>query len=186
MSDDVTPDGPEKARELAEGAAGGRELLTRAIDGDADSQAVLIRFMDRPELDTDLNRKLVNLFGDVRHYAESTVIEKAAGDNEMIRKAIGMKMARLVAELAGPEPTPIERLLAERAAYCWLVLWRYESHLAGATDLTSKREEYHQRRIDAAHRRYLSSLRTLSQVRKLALPAVQISVGGNQVNVTGA
>jgi hypothetical protein len=187
MSGDATTTGEpeEPGRTLAEGAAGGRALLDRACDGDADSQAALIRFMDRPELNPDLCRKIVNLFGDLRHYAESSVIERVAGDNEMVRKAIQMKVNRLIAELAGPDPTPIERLLAERAAFCWLVTWRYETRLAQATDLTSKREEFHHRRIDAAHRRYLSSLKTLAQVRKLALPAVQVNIGENQVNVAG-
>ena len=38
---------------------------------------------------------------------------------------------------------------------------------------------------DRAHRRYLSAIRTLAQVRRLLTPAVQINVGENQVNVAG-
>ena len=182
----TTPDEPKgPPSPLPASAEGGMALLTRAIAGDEESQATLIGFMDRPDLGPDLCRKIVNLFGDVRHYAESTVIAAAAGENEMIRKALQTKMNRLIAELAGPDPTPIERLLAERAAFCWLVVWKYEHHLANAKDLPSKREEFHHRRIDAAHRRYLSSLRTLAAVRKLAMPAVQVNIGQNQVNVAG-
>jgi hypothetical protein len=181
-----TPAVPAEGEEIKRPAEGGMALLTRAIDGDADSQSVLIRFMDQPELGPELNRKIVNLFGDVRVYAEQTAIEATAGENPLVRKAIQRKMDKLRAELAGPDPTPIERLLAERAAYCWLVLWRYEVNLANAKCLDSRREEFHHRRIDAAHRRYLSSLRTLAQIRKLALPAVQVNIGGNQVNVTGS
>ncbi len=45
---------------------------------------------------------------------------------------------------------------------------------------------YAMRRADAAHRRYLSTLRTLATVRKLALPALlQVNVG-NQVNAIAA
>ncbi len=29
------------------------------------------------------------------------------------------KLAKLQAELGGPDPSPIERLLAEREALCW-------------------------------------------------------------------
>ena len=44
--------------------------------------------------------------------------------------------------------------------------------------------EYHQRRLDRLHRRYLSSIRTLAQVRKLLNPAVtQINVAEQQVNL---
>ena len=115
----------------------------------------------------------------------AAIVEAAAGENLVVQEAIHRRLADLRAELAGPDPTPIERLLAERAAYCWLVVWRYEEHLASAKDLTVKQAEFHQRRIDAAHRRFLSSLRTLAAVRKLALPAVQVNIGQNQVNVAG-
>jgi hypothetical protein len=141
--------------DVAEGMA----PISRAIDGDVD------------------------LFGDVRHSPESTVLAKAAGANGIIRMVIRIKMDRLITERTGPGPTPIERLLARRAAYCWLVLWRHEGRLAAAEDPPLKREESHHRRIDATHRRDLSSLRTLAQVRKLASPVVRIDIGGNQVNV---
>jgi len=39
------------------------------------------------------------------------------------------------------------------------------------------------RKIDKAHARFLSSLRTLAQVRKLALPTLQVNIARNQVNV---
>lgn len=45
--------------------------------------------------------------------------------------------------------------------------------------------ELHQRKIDAAHRRFLSAVRTLAQIRKLALPNLQVNIGQNQVNVAG-
>ena len=99
--------------------------------------------------------------------------------------AIPRKLARLRAELEGPAPNSIERLLAERAAFCWLVVWQYESVLVHATEMTNKQSEFHQRRIDAAHRRFLSAVRTLAQVRKLAIPSIQVNIGQNQVNVTG-
>jgi hypothetical protein len=175
VDDATTPGEAQKPAEARpEGAKAGMALLTRAIDGDEDAQGKLIRFMERPELNPELNRKIINLFGDMRNYAESTVILAAAGDNEMVQKAIRKKVDQL-----------IDRLLAQRAAFCWLVLWRYETSLAQAKDLSSKREEFHHKRIDAAHRRYLSSLRTLAQIRKLALPAVQVNIGGNQVNIAG-
>jgi hypothetical protein len=44
--------------------------------------------------------------------------------------------------------------------------------------------EYHQRRLDRLHRRYLSSIKTLTQMRKLG-PAVQINIGEKQINTAG-
>jgi hypothetical protein len=41
--------------------------------------------------------------------------------------------------------------------------------------------------MDRAHRRYLSALRTLALVRKLALPVLQVNIAGKQqVNVGAA
>jgi hypothetical protein len=39
------------------------------------------------------------------------------------------------------------------------------------------------RKIDNAHARFRSSLRTLAQVRKLALPTFQVNIARNQVNM---
>jgi len=39
------------------------------------------------------------------------------------------------------------------------------------------------RKIDKAHDRFLSAVRTLAQVRKLALPTLQLNIGKNKVNV---
>lgn len=43
----------------------------------------------------------------------------------------------------------------------------------------------YQRRMDAAHRRYLSALNALATVRKLAVPAIQVNIADRQVNVAG-
>jgi hypothetical protein len=62
--------------------------------------------------------------------------------------------------------------LVERVVFCWLILWEYESVLAlQAGKLTAPQSAFHHRRIDAAHRRYLSSLRALATVRKLGCRA---------------
>jgi hypothetical protein len=44
--------------------------------------------------------------------------------------------------------------------------------------------EYYQKRLDRAHRRHLSAIRTLAQIRKLA-PAVQINIAEKQINTVG-
>ena len=44
---------------------------------------------------------------------------------------------------------------------------------------------YHLRHQDSTNRRYLAALKTLATVRKLALPALRVNIGKNQVNVVG-
>jgi hypothetical protein len=42
------------------------------------------------------------------------------------------------------------------------------------------------RKIDKAHARFLTAVRTLAQVRKLALPTLQVNIAKNQINVAEA
>jgi len=49
--------------------------------------------------------------------------------------------------------------------------------------LPDAQSEHHQKRIDRAHKRYLSSIRSLVQIRKMG-PAVQINIAEQQVNTT--
>ncbi len=62
---------------------------------------------------------------------------------------------------------------------------RYEWVYASADGLSIKQADFHQRRIDRAHGRFLSAVRTLATVRKLALPVLQVNIARRQVTVAG-
>jgi hypothetical protein len=67
---------------------------------------------------------------------------------------------------------------------CRLQLNRYEVVYAQRTsELSVAQSEFHQRRIDGVHRRYLASIKALAQVRRLHVPAVQLKIEEKQVNV---
>ena len=72
-------------------------------------------------------------------------------------------MDQLRTELEGANPTPMERLLAERAIFCWFTVNIYEMIFNESKDLTTRQAELHLRRIDSAHRRFLSAVATLAQ-----------------------
>ncbi len=75
----------------------------------------------------------------------------------------------------------------ERIVACWLQV-AYADHHAARFEQQGGRfvqGEYWQRQQDRAHRRYLSAIRTLAQVRRLLQPAVQVNIAENQVNVAG-
>jgi hypothetical protein len=97
-------------------------------------------------------------------------------------RAIARKYAALTKELAGPQPSPLERLLVERIVICWLQLYYadtlYAQHME---DLSFQQAEFHQQRISKAQARYLAAIRTLAQVRRLGVPAVQVNIGQQQV-----
>jgi hypothetical protein len=121
--------------------------------------------------------------------------------NQIVSWAVGGKDRKNVSELlvkdldaftaglAGPSPSPVERVLVESAGLDWLFLRVAEANMIGGYNsekgLTFAQSEHAQRRVDRAHRRLLSTLRTLATVRRLGVPAVQINVGAQQVNVAG-
>jgi hypothetical protein len=104
----------------------------------------------------------------------------------MAQEAIRQELDRIRSELEGPNPTPIERLLAERASLCWALVNWHENSIEGVERMSIAQAHFNQRRIDRAHARFLSAVRTLAQVRKLALPTLHLNIAKNQVNVAGA
>jgi hypothetical protein len=97
-------------------------------------------------------------------------------------RAIARKCAALTTELAGPQPSPLERLLIERIAICWLQLSYAEVLYAkNIQDLGFQQAEHYEQRVSKAQARYLAAIRTLAQVRRLGVPAMQVNIGQQQV-----
>jgi hypothetical protein len=115
---------------------------------------------------------------------EETLIAAAAGKDLFYKEALRRKQQLMRAELAGPTPTPLEKLLVERIVTCWLQLQDADIRFAQAKELTINQADYHQRRIDRAHKRFLSAVKTLATVRRLAVPVLigQVNIAGKQVN----
>jgi hypothetical protein len=147
------------------GAGELRKLLDRARKGNASTLPILRKMLEDPAT-------VEALGGNLARQAELSLIDKAAGDNLHFKEALTRKLELLRAELAGPSPTPIERLLVERVVACWLQVQDADIRLAQAeAKLTIPQGEYHQRSRDRAHHRHLSAIKALALVRKLALPA---------------
>jgi hypothetical protein len=105
------------------------------------------------------------------------------------RARLRQEISDFTANLAGPNPTAVERMLAETAATSWFAFRLHEAQYAGAITadgMTLAQSEHAQRRIDRAHRRFLSTGKTLATVRRLALPGLQINVARQQVNQLNA
>jgi hypothetical protein len=121
--------------------------------------------------------------GDLAKTARESLILKISGDtNLVVQEAHARKCTALTAELAGPQPSPLERLLVERIVLCWLHLHYDETlYVQNLEKLTLRQDEFYQQRISKAQARYLSAIRTLAQVRRLGVPAVQVNIGQQQV-----
>jgi hypothetical protein len=156
-----------------------RELLQRASEGDEDSRQAIRALL----ADGDRGRHYLESFGSSAEWLKRTIVRKAAGENVASQEAIRRVIESVRAELAGPDPTPMERLLAERAALCWMLVNWYENSALKCDRLSIAQANHQQLKIDRAHSRFLSAIRTLAQVRKLALPTLQLNIARNQVNV---
>jgi hypothetical protein len=104
------------------------------------------------------------------------------GGDPLVREALPVRLEAMRKELAGADPSVLERLLAERIVACWLQLQYAEIIYAqNLASMSVAQSEYHERRLDKLHRRYLSAIKALAQIRKMG-PAVQINIADKQIN----
>lgn len=167
----------ESTSELIEDKRKFMALVDRAQDGDEEALPVLRKVLDEaPEV-----ARIIDLARNV----ERSIIEKMTGDDVFTQEAIPRNLKAMKKEVAGENPSPLERLLAERIAVCWLELQYFQAiYTQNLHNLSITQSDYHQRRIDKAHRRYLSSIKALAQIRKMG-PAVQINIAEKQINTSG-
>ncbi len=152
------------------------DFLKRAENGDASTLPALRQLL---AVATNVDK----YGGNLASVTETTLIEAAAGKNLLLRESLYRKMKIVRAELAGTNPTPLETLLVERIALCWLTLHNEEARHAQSSGLSLRQADCWQRRIDSGHKRYLSAIRTLATVRKLAIPVLQVNIAERQTNV---
>jgi hypothetical protein len=152
-----------------------RTLVRRAQDGDKATLPALRALLQ--------NRAVIELLGgDLARRTVRCRIEKAAGTDLAFREALLRQLDVLRDGLAGSAPTPIEELLVERILLCWLDLHLLEFQLAVQMErLSLTHEEFSDRCRDRAQRRYLSALKALATVRRLALPVLQVNIAKQQL-----
>ena len=122
---------------------------------------------------------LMKFMGDLAGRAERYLVIAIAGKDLEFREAVFGKLKTMRAELSGPNPTPLEKLLVERVVATWLHAHHADCKYALAKDTPFAYGDYLQRQQDRAHRRYLSAIKTLAVVRRLALPIqVDVNVAG--------
>jgi len=122
--------------------------------------------------------------GDLSRLAEQALINSLTASLPGMGKVVARNLETLRAEMLGPDPTPVERLLVERAVMCWLQV--QEADLRDglcAGRFEPGLSKYPVGRQIAAHRRYLAALKALELVRKLAVPVLRIDVASRPSNL---
>ena len=90
-------------------------LVKRARKGDETVLPQLRELLDtRPEL--------WQHFGNLAGHAREAWLRVISADDLALKESTARKAEDLMRELAGPEPSVVERLLAERAVLCWMQL----------------------------------------------------------------
>jgi hypothetical protein len=164
----------------------GRALVARVEKGD---KQALPEFRAMLDAHPDVVRALATfkestpralIRSTARHQKDALILEET-----LVRRC-----AALQAELEGPDPTPLERLLCEHITNCWLTLFLLEAAVVQTEDgkpLTWKWQEHDQWLRDRAQARYLAACTTLARVRRLLRPQVaQVNIaeaGARQMNL---
>jgi hypothetical protein len=147
-----------------------------------------------PEIRQILNEHpdLAWRFVDVAQIAEDALIEKMTREEDLATKEIlRCQLEAMREEIAGENPSPLERLLAERIVATWLQIQLFEglytSGMSKKSSMTIAQGSFHQKRLDQTYRRHLSAIRALAQMRKLLKGAsiTQINIAEKQINTTG-
>ena len=175
----------------------GLELAVKGLAGDTDAMsAAILSLADLPEGDLPgvvpaargeltLGQKMT----DPVELARQALLKAVYGDLDTLQKLGRRRLDAMERAMAGPDPSPLERVLAQQAAICWMQLYHFEQKYAARMNIEPQdslgfqQEEFYQKRVACAQRRLESAIKTLAQVRRLQLPTVQVNIADKQVNV---
>src|ERR1700690_2589690 len=152
-----------------------QEVLARACRGDRSVAPVLEQVLD---LNPSLWQKNASLVA----VTERVLVGKVAGTNLLLSRSICRQLERLKSDLAGPSPSPLEMILIDRIAACWLAV--NEADQTGTIKMdTVKVAELQLKRMESANKRFLAAVKALAVVRRLT-NGLKIEI--NHTHDTGA
>jgi hypothetical protein len=134
--------------------------------------------------------ELASLYGNMPLQARNFGLGRYASVPVM-EESIKSHLKQLRNELAGPDATPVERLLAEAVVLSYQDYYGFAMTYGQKTahSFTLPDLEKWERVLASKEQRHLRAIETLARVRRLLnLPASQINInlpGGQQVNVSG-
>ena len=156
-----------------------KELTEKAQNGDKKAVSGIREILER-------SPDLAWRFTDVGMVAEWSLIERITKEKDLASKEMmSFQLESMREEIAQSSSSPLERLLAQRVVASWLQVQLFEGlYVQNMGNLSIRQADYYQKRLDRAHKRHLSAVKTLAQIHKLG-PAVQINVAEKQINTVG-
>jgi hypothetical protein len=135
-------------------------MIRRAQGGDIEVLPQLRVLLDtRPDL--------WEHYGNLAHHAQQSWIDRIGGLDLFVKESLDRQVKQLKNELAGPSPTPLEGLLADRVAACWLQVYHADLALAQVMGSSYKLVEFLGRRQARVHRSFIASIGALAMIRRL-------------------
>ncbi|RYG86627.1 MAG: hypothetical protein EON58_21520 [Alphaproteobacteria bacterium] len=132
----------------------------------------------------------------------TVLVHSMAGENPVKRELYEADFKRIFKAVTGADYTsaihstlpPLEHFLAERVAFCQMELFLASLRLSSYHAANEYRGiELCEQRVDRAQKRYFAAIKALAEIKRLALPMVnvampgsmQVNMGEKQVNVSG-
>jgi hypothetical protein len=144
-----------------------RAVIEKTTQGDMAALPILQGILDE-------HPEFIAKLGDMVHHAEQALLTLASGSNLTMRESVHRCLVELRARLAATATSELEKLLVDRIALCWLET--YHCDIRAAEYLMNKKEgsrvnEAAQKRLDRAHQRFVTAIKTLATVQKLLRPS---------------
>ena len=160
------------------------ELSDKAADGDKRARRELRRLL------RESGPEVVREASELARKGQWALIKTAAGGEALAEEALTIRLDTMRSEIAGPDPSPLEILLAEKIVSVWILTELLELLLSAQliTALPKSQRMSHSFLKfylgwqEQAHRRLLSTVRELARVRKLQskTPGIQYNT---QINL---
>lgn len=136
------------------------QLVARANKGDAEALKLLRHLLDeRPDL--------WHKAGDLARYAEATWVDVITDGSALIKESVSRIITEKKESLLGKNPTAIESLLVDQIIACFLEVQFYLTQADSATGNSLALSALRLKRLESSQKRYLSSIRSLAQLRAL-------------------
>jgi len=114
--------------------------------------------------------------GDLLQQTENSLLDMSMGKNLFQREAVKRDLDEHARRLA-EEPSYVEELLIRQIRLDLLMLHATQQRAQERRDIHSDKL------LNNAHRRFLASVKSLEQIRKLS-PSIRIQVAQNQINLS--
>jgi len=148
------------------------DVMGRAQRGDREAAKELASMLDA---DHDMTKVILNsAVGDLAAETEAALAGAIAGENLLAGELIKRRLRAQADELAGPDASPLEKLLARHVAACFVATHWAERRLWLSVAKTSYLpvEAHLHEFVDRAHRRLIGAAKLLATTRRLGLPSV--------------